>query len=95
MLGPVVQQVTPLAQRFDIAVPASAVAGIVVEMGRCQHDLGRPYRHIFGQGRRGDPAASSVAPSLLLLVPPAAVTQMLYDSSMRRSPWPARTGPSG
>ena len=44
MLWPVVQQMAALAERLDVAMPAPAVAGIVVEMGSCQHDLGRPYR---------------------------------------------------
>ena len=54
MLGPVVQQVAPLAQRPDVAVPPAAVSGVVVEMRRRQHHLGRPHRLLLGRGRAGD-----------------------------------------
>ena len=73
VLRPVVQQMAPLAQGPDVAVPPPAMGGILVEMCCRQHDLGGPDRHIREQGRRGDPAAPAVAPGLPLLVPPAAV----------------------
>ena len=41
VLWPVVQQMAPLAECLDIAVPAPAVRGIMVEVGGRQHDLGR------------------------------------------------------
>jgi len=62
VLGPVVQQVAPLAQRPDIAVPPAAVPGVVVEMRRRQHHPGRPHRLLLGRGRRGDRPAPAVAP---------------------------------
>jgi hypothetical protein len=72
-----------LAERLDIAVLVAAMRRIMVEMGGCQDDLGRPYGRILGQGRRGGPAASSVAPSLLLLIPPATIAQVLDNRTMR------------
>ena len=54
VLGPVMKQVTPLAQRPHVAVPPAAVAGVVVEMRRRQHHLGRPHRLQLGRGRGGD-----------------------------------------
>jgi hypothetical protein len=51
MLGPIVEQMTPLAERLDVAVPASAVPRVVVEMRRRQHDLGRSARLLLGRGR--------------------------------------------
>ena len=47
----VMQQVTPLAECSNIAVPPPAVGGIMVAVGGRQHDLGRPHWHILGQGR--------------------------------------------
>ena len=40
-LGPVVQQVAPLAQGSNVAVLAAAMGRVMVEMRRRQHDLGR------------------------------------------------------
>ena len=51
MLGPVVQQMAALAECFDVAMPSPAMGRVMVEMGRRQHDLGRPHRRILGQGR--------------------------------------------
>ena len=44
MLGPVVEQMAPLAERLDVAVPPPAVPGVVVEVGCRQHDLGSSAR---------------------------------------------------
>jgi hypothetical protein len=47
MLGPVVQRVTALAQSADVAVPATAMRGVMVEMGCGQDYLSRPDRCRF------------------------------------------------
>ena len=64
MFRPVVQQMAALAQGPDVAVPAPAMGWVVVEVGRREHDLGRADRRVLGQGRRGDLAATAVAPGL-------------------------------
>lgn len=84
MLRSVVQHVAPLAERPDVAVPASATCRVMIEMGRRQHHLGRPKRYII-QARRGDLTTSTVAPGLLFLVPPAAIAQVVHGRAM----WPA------
>ena len=81
MLWPIVQQVAPLAQGPDVAVPAPTMGRIVIEMRCRQHHLGRPKRRI--QGRRGDLTTSTVPPGLLRLVPPTAIAQMLHGLAMR------------
>ena len=83
MLGPVMQQMAPLAERLDVAVPAAAVRGVVVEMRRRQHDLGRPARLLLGRGRAGDLAAAAITPGLARLVPPAAIAQMAHHLAVR------------
>ena len=80
---PVVQQMAALAQGPDVAVPAATMARIMVEMRRRQHDLGRAERLGFGRHGHADPATPAVAPGVLCLVPPAAITQMLHDRTMR------------
>ena len=77
MLGPVMQQVAPLAERLDVAVPPPAMRGVVVEMCCRQHHLGRPYRLGLGRGRAGDLAAS-IAPALPRLVPRAGIPEMAH-----------------
>ena len=47
----VMQQMAPLAECSNIAVPAPAMCRVMVEVGGRQHDLGRPHWHILGQGR--------------------------------------------
>src|SRR5690349_5481444 len=83
MLGPVVQQMAALAERPEIAVARAAMRRVVVEMRRRQHDLSHPCRRIRGWGGRGDPASFAVAPDLALLIPPAAVAEMLDGPAMR------------
>ena len=68
MLGSVVQQVAPLAERLDVAVPTAAVARFVVEMRRRQPHLGRPARLFLGPGRAGDLAAETVSPAALTVL---------------------------
>ena len=85
MLGPVVQEVAALAERLEIAMPRTAMRRIVVEMGRCQHNLGRPGRRVRGQGGRGDFAALAIAPDTAVLVPPTAVAEMVDSPAV----WPA------
>ena len=82
VLGAVVQQVTSLAHRPHIAVSAAAMARIMVEMRCRQHDLGRPHRRALGHGRRGNPPAPAVAPSLLRLVPPSSIAQVFHGCAM-------------
>ena len=55
VLGPVVQQVAPLAQGPDVAVPPAAMRRIVVEVGRRQHHLGRAHRRISRPGQARGP----------------------------------------
>ena len=62
VLRPVMQQVAPLAERPDVAMPAPTMSRIVVEVRRRQHHLGRPDRRSLGQGRRGDPVAPGDPP---------------------------------
>ena len=83
MLWSVVQHVAPLAERPDVAMPPTAMSWIMIEMCGRQHHLGCPDWCILGQGRRGDLAASPVAPSLFRLIPPATITQMLHGLAMR------------
>jgi hypothetical protein len=95
MLGPVVEQMAALAQRPDVAVPPAAVPGVVVEMRRRQHHLGRPHRRHLGQGGAGDLAATPGATDLLGLVPPAAIPRWLTTwpcgrPQVSQRPW-ART----
>ena len=54
MLRPVVEQMAPLAERLDVAVPAAAVPWVMIEMRRGQDDLGRSARLLLGRGRAGD-----------------------------------------
>ena len=81
MLWPIMEHVTPLTERPDVAVPASTVGRVVIEMCSRQHGLRRPERRI--RGRRGDLAASAVPPGLFRLIPPATITQMLHGLAMR------------
>src|SRR3954447_1227672 len=75
---------TSLAQGPDVAVPPPAMGRVVVEVGRRQHDLGRPDRRsVLGRGGRGAPATPSIPPGLLVLVPPAAVPQVARPLAMR------------
>ena len=83
MLGPVVQKMAALAERLEIAMTWAAMRRIVVEMCRRQHDLGRPGRHVQGRGGGGDLAALAVPPDPALLVPPAAVAEMLDHPAVR------------
>ena len=53
MLGPVVQQVAPLAECPDVAVPAPAMGRVMVEMRRRQHDLGRATGASSGRAGEG------------------------------------------
>jgi hypothetical protein len=95
MLGSVVEQMAPLAERLDVAVSPPAMARVVVEMRRRQHQLGHPHRHSLGQGRAGDLAATPGATDLLGLVPPAAIPRWLTTwpcgrPQVSQRPW-ART----
>ena len=83
MLGPVVQQVASLTQSPDVAVPATAMRGVMVEVGCGQDYLGGPDRRRFRWGRGGDFAASAIAPGLRFLVPPPAVTEMTHGLAVR------------
>ena len=95
MLRPVMQQMAALAQGPHVAVLAAAVRGVVIEVRRRQHHLGRSEQLTNSQGGRGDLAAIAVAPSLLRLVPPATIAQMVDGLTMRTTadlaPPPART----
>ena len=53
VLRPIMQQVTPLAERPDVAVPAAAMRRIVVEMRCREHDLGRPHRRVLSRAGEG------------------------------------------
>ena len=81
MLWSVVQHVAPLAERPDVAMPATAMSWIMVEMCSRQHDLGRPERHI--RGRQGDLTTSTVPPDLFRLIPPGAIAQVAHCRAMR------------
>ena len=81
MLGPIVQQMAPLAERLDVAVPPPAMRGVVVEMRRRQHHLGRPARLLLGRGRTGDLAAAAITPGL----PPSSHQR---PSPRWRTTWP-------
>src|SRR5688572_13275550 len=83
VLRPVMKQVAPLAQRFDVAVSPPAMRRVMVEMRRRQHHPGGTGQLSLGQGGRGDPAAATVPPGLTSLVPPPAVAEMADRSAMR------------
>ena len=68
-------------ERPDVAMPATTMSWIMIEMCGRQHHLGCPDWCI--RSRRGDPAPSSVAPDLFRLIPPATITQMLHGLAMR------------
>ena len=99
VLRPVMQQVAPLAQRPDVAVPASTVRRVVIEMCSRQHDLGRPERHIAGQARGPcdlcRPARSVPSHPTSDHRPDAARSRHAADHRPGSAPWPGRTGPSG
>ena len=100
VLGPVMQQVAPLAECLDVAVPPPAVRRVVVEMRRRQHHL--VVRHGCcsagaGQGiARPRPSrqvcrASSHQRHRRDGAPPGRAAAR----RPRSSPWRARSGPSG
>lgn len=74
MFGPVVQHVTALAERFQVAQPV--VGGIVVEVGGRQHDTRRPGHAIIRHDQMVQGPTAPIAPYLGVLVPPAPVTKM-------------------
>src|SRR3954452_24280228 len=82
VLRPVVEQVAPLAECPDVAVLATAMGRVMVEMRCRQYHLGGPDRRL-SQGRRGNPAAPTVPPGLVTLVPPAAIAEMLHHGTLR------------
>ena len=97
---PVMQQMASLAQGADIAVPASTVRRVMIEMRGRQHDLGRPEWRILGQGRRGDLATSTVPRSAGPHPtsghrPGGAPSRHAAGHRSGNAPRPARTGPSG
>ena len=83
VVRPVVQQVAALTQGSDIAVLATTVCRVMVEMGRGQDDLGGSEKLTFGQGGRGDLTAAAVAPLLPCVVPPATIPQLVHRLTMR------------
>ncbi len=76
MLLAVVQHVTPLAKRTEIA--QTVVAGIVVEMRGGEENFSREPALIVEFHESRQRAAAAVTPHLRLFIPPAAVAEMGY-----------------
>ena len=82
MLGAVVQQMASLAERLDVAMPAPAMRGVVVEMSGRQHDLGRRPRCCWVGAGQG---ISRPRPSrqVWLSGPIVIITEMAHHLAMR------------
>ena len=82
MFRAVVEQMTPLAECFQVAMAPPATRGVMIEVSRRQHDTDRSEHLTLGQGRAGGLAATAVAPDAMRLVPPTAVAQVPHRLAM-------------
>lgn len=81
MFGPVVEHVTALAERFQVAQPV--IGGIVVEVSGRQHDARRPGHAIIWHDQTVQSSTALIAPCLGIIVPPAPVAEMVDLAPVR------------
>ncbi len=82
MLLPIVDHVTALAERFEVAF--AIIRRIVIEVSRRQHDFRAPDDDIFARGRMAPQRFSAPAtPNLRFFIIPPTVAEVLDVLPMR------------